>query len=373
MIEWASHVKPIPPAPVTTSMRASIVLLIVLAASAAFAQASNDPLLSVSRPHLQYFAELHESELFLVMNVMADSLGVNCDYCHVRNVPPGTTTIAGGWDWKNDAKKEKAVGRDMMAMVQLINKTSFGGRPVVTCQSCHRGSLKVDSRVSLPPLQPAEREHGVQAPLPTVADLQRRYRKAIGVEEGVVKPIAVAGVTERSEGRKTEFEIEMVSPDDFSLRLKTPPVIQRITPNGGCTGDKTLSASDRQRVKDATAIYAADKIANVSLQTVSGVETIRGHKAYVVDAAAPERQRKMLYFDADTGLLLRTLTLKQTAVLELPEQADYDDYRDAAGGSVKVPFLIITSDAAPYDTATRRIATARIGKVEPVGDCAATP
>ena len=39
--------------------------------------------------------------------------------------------------------------------------------------------------------------------------------------------------------------------------------------------------------------------------------------------------------------------------MPLLEQVDYSDYRDAGG--VRMPFVIRTSDVAPYDTATRRI------------------
>jgi hypothetical protein len=35
----------------------------------------------------------------------------------------------------------------------------------------------------------------------------------------------------------------------------------------------------------------------------------------------------------------------------LPEQIDFDDYRDVDG--VKLPFVIRTSNAAPFDTAVR--------------------
>ena len=43
-----------------------------------------------------------------------------------------------------------------------------------------------------------------------------------------------------------------------------------------------------------------------------------------------------LYFDTQTGLLLRQVRFVDTAVGVIPTQVDYSDYRDVAG--VKVPF-----------------------------------
>ena len=42
----------------------------------------------------------------------------------------------------------------------------------------------------------------------------------------------------------------------------------------------------------------------------------------------PER----LFFDAQTGLLLRKITVTTTAAENLPAQVDYDDYRDTGSG-----------------------------------------
>jgi len=50
-------------------------------------------------------------------------------------------------------------------------------------------------------------------------------------------------------------------------------------------------------------------------------------------------------------LLRREMTTTETLLLPLPEQVDYDDYRDVNG--VQLPFHVETSDGAPYDTVKR--------------------
>jgi hypothetical protein len=75
------------------------------------------------------------------MNFVGDSLGVNCDYCHVKgekNPQTGEDT----WLWERDDKKEKGVGRDMMRMVLELNRTRFNREGAVTCYTCHRGSTR---------------------------------------------------------------------------------------------------------------------------------------------------------------------------------------------------------------------------------------
>ncbi len=45
-----------------------------------------------------------------------------------------------------------------------------------------------------------------------------------------------------------------------------------------------------------------------------------------------------LYFDTDSGLLLRAWTTFDTALGETPQQTDYEDYRDVGG--VKIPYSV---------------------------------
>ena len=48
-----------------------------------------------------------------------------------------------------------------------------------------------------------------------------------------------------------------------------------------------------------------------------------------------------LYFDSETGLLVRQVRWNRTAVGTVPTQVDYADYRDVAG--VKLPFRTVVT------------------------------
>ena len=56
----------------------------------------------------------------------------------------------------------------------------------------------------------------------------------------------------------------------------------------------------------------------------------------VVQVAAASDLGAKLYFDKETGLLVRQVRYSDTAVGVIPTQVDYSDYRDVAG--VKMPF-----------------------------------
>ncbi|WP_184549369.1 c-type cytochrome [Mucilaginibacter sp. FT3.2] len=90
--------------------------------------------------------QLHE-----VMEEWGHSLGVHCNFCHVRD------EAAKQMDWANDAKPEKKMARDMFKMMNKINEKYFDAKKDslgmvlksgVNCYSCHRGTAHPE--VTLP-------------------------------------------------------------------------------------------------------------------------------------------------------------------------------------------------------------------------------
>ena len=72
-------------------------------------------------------------EFMGTMGVFSAALGFSCEDCHT----------ASSNDWANYAKDvspRKQMARRMVTIMTEINKQYFGGRQVVTCFSCHRGS-----------------------------------------------------------------------------------------------------------------------------------------------------------------------------------------------------------------------------------------
>ena len=71
---------------------------------------------------------LKPEHLMRTMQMFRVSLGVRCDFCHVRG------------DFASDQKPEKLMARKMIVMVHQINGNFPDGKIHVTCYTCHRGS-----------------------------------------------------------------------------------------------------------------------------------------------------------------------------------------------------------------------------------------
>src|SRR5581483_835545 len=118
-----------------TSLRAVAVLMASGFAGLAAQSAATDkqPLAEDVFKNIQVLKGIPVSEFMATMGFFAASVGLNCVFCHV----PESLE-----DWKKfaDDVPRKRIARNMIAMVNTINKTSFGGRAAVTCYSCHHGN-----------------------------------------------------------------------------------------------------------------------------------------------------------------------------------------------------------------------------------------
>ena len=80
--------------------------------------------------NVQVLKDVPPDQWMLVMQYVAASLGVQCNYCHVMG------------DNASDDKDTKKTARKMMQMVSDLNKEFFAGKPAVSCASCHNGHSK---------------------------------------------------------------------------------------------------------------------------------------------------------------------------------------------------------------------------------------
>ncbi|MCS6885019.1 MAG: c-type cytochrome [Acidobacteriota bacterium] len=80
--------------------------------------------------NIQVLKGVPAGQLRLIMTSFTEALGVHCVYCHVSVDEPHL-----------DDKPEKAKARQMIQMVQEINK-KYPTQGLVTCFTCHRGSIR---------------------------------------------------------------------------------------------------------------------------------------------------------------------------------------------------------------------------------------
>jgi len=361
-------------------LRFPMTLAIVFSGTAAVttAAAQPPPAAGANRPKLQVLQALPESQLFPLMNLLAESLGVRCDYCHVQATPDFTRTPSnvGGWVWDSDDKPQKRTAREMMRMVVDLNAGRFKGQSRITCYTCHRGTTQPARTPPLPPPAPAGGTTALPLPLPTADRVWTNYLAAVGqVDPGARGTgTVISGWDERPEGRYGKVEIFLSGTDRYRVTLSTSggTISQGLEGDVAWTANndrvQRLSGGDIVRLRRIAMRYRPIKERPPDLQVV-GVERVTGRDAYVASAKLDATTTWTLYFDAVTGLLRRETTTSETILLPLEEQVDYDDYRDVGG--VKLPFRVQTSDGAPYDTVTRTFLQIRRGV--PVDDAVFRP
>ena len=107
-------------------------------------------------------------------------------------------------------------------------------------------------------------------------------------------------------------------------------------PQNGLREQAGTELSETKR--DADFYHPLDLRQLYSKFTVTGTEKVDDRDAYVMEAAAPEGESDKMYFDAQTGLLLRIMGHHHApeGVTEFTE--DLSDYREVDG--IKLPFLV---------------------------------
>ena len=312
------------------------------------------------RPKLEVLKSLPESQLFPLMNLVATSLGVRCDYCHVQATPDFSRTPSnvGGWVWDRDDKEPKRRAREMMKMVVDLNASRFRAENRVTCYTCHRGATQPSRLPPLPPPATGAARTPAPIPLPSADRVLATYSSAVG-PSAPGTATSMRGWDERPEGRYGKFEITVAGSDRYRLALTTAEG----TTNQGLDGDvawvvangqvvRLSSPGDVARMRRIAMRYRVVKEQPANLRTV-GIERVDDRDAYVLQGKIDSTTTQTSYFDVVTGLLRREITTTETLLLPLEEQVDYDDYRDVNG--VQMAFRVRISDGAPYSTTTRTI------------------
>jgi photosynthetic reaction center cytochrome c subunit len=361
------------------TLTVGIFLTIGWKTKAAYTQSTGVKTVEQVRKNIQVLKGLPDSQLFLLMNFVGDSLGVNCDHCHVKgekNPQTGEDT----WLWERDDKKEKARGRAMMRMVLELNRTTFNREALVTCYTCHRGSTRPERMAPLPPrdyfgeaLKPQPKRV-----LPTAQEVIAKYLSAVGAHHAkVLSPsIVMRGTVERVERAKASgpTEIDFKQPNKVRITETLPSGVVTRGWNGTAAwaqsskGVTQVTGENLKAMKATPAttivsdgLFSPIKIPeSASRATLIGIARINDRESYQLIIEYSATQSIQLFFDVESGLLLRRVNVTNTMLGPLNVQWDFSDYRDVRG--LKLPFVIRTSDVSAYDTVLRRFSEIKIDR-----------
>jgi hypothetical protein len=304
-------------------------------------------------------------QLIESMHLIRGALGVDCEFCH--DDPDRST----------DTKKPKEVARDMIRMMVAINKNNFNGGQEVTCYTCHRGNAVPATTLVLPTVSKDVETDG-QLQLPSVDQIVAKYVQALGGEQALRKVTTrvITGTQTVPTGpggtvpMPAALERSQKAPNLVVSTYKTPT----FTISDGFDGTKAWAQDFRGRVaepgtldqtrakRDSDFYLPLDLKQAYAKMQVEGVENVNGHDAYVVTAQPQGEREERLYFDVETGLLLRKWSSLPTPVGDAPFQVNYDDYRDTGSG-VRFPYLITMNPAGPRLEPSTNV-TIRVIKVQ---------
>jgi len=318
--------------------------------------------------NIQVLKGLPDSELGTVMNYIAVSMGRRCDFCHVNK---------GGnnWVWESDDKEEKLTARKMMTMVLALNKDNFRGSPTVSCYTCHRGRSTPQGIPSFPlptppprpqplapaaaPGQPGATPTPTPAP-PTADQILAKYLEALGGQTAIdkMKTLVMKGTYVGFNGASLPYEVDLAAPDKFYVNVAA----QQGTVERGFDGKAGWEKGPRgvnelmnpvlDDLKSTFLFFHNIKLKEQFTRLRGGrKDKIGDRDIIVVNGTNADNRREQLFFDAETGLLRRRISYIETPIGVIPNQIDFEDYRDVDG--VKVPFTVKVSSVEPGLVSTR--------------------
>jgi photosynthetic reaction center cytochrome c subunit len=310
--------------------------------------------------NVQVLKGIPADEFMGTMSVFSAALGESCETCHDGK---------DGWaSYALDTIPKKRTARRMVTMMAAINQANFGGRQAVTCFTCHRGADRPRITPSLtevygeaPPEGPDE---GVRpAPgAPSADQVLDKYLQAIGGASRLASLTSFAATGNSGgygpEGDKRPVEIFAKAPSQRTTIIHTLDGDSTATFDGRAgwfaaphrpVPVLTLTGGELDGARlDAMLSFPAQIKQAFGGWRAGALTTINDRPAQVLQATSPGGTLATLFFDRESGLLVRLVRFAPSKVGRLPTQIDYADYRDVAG--VKLPFRWTVTWLSGVDT-----------------------
>jgi photosynthetic reaction center cytochrome c subunit len=309
--------------------------------------------------NVEVLTDVPADQVIPSMRYITFALGVRCEYCHVE----------GHFD--SDDKPAKKRARGMMKMMFAIDNTYFGGHRAVTCYTCHRGAAKAAampvladvistsdaSANNIAPPPPTEALGAANSkaviaatanPLPSIEEILQKYTQALGGESaiGKIKTRVERGTLDvPARHMHSTVEIYREAPDKIVSIVHTPrgDSSQGYNSSVGwqARGDEVeeVRGDDLIRLKDSAALIPGlDLQKTYPRVEVTSITKINGHEAYCVNASRATGAPDQYYFDTQSHFLLRVSTQVDSPLGAIPQDTNYEDYRDVS--RVQTPFVI---------------------------------
>ena len=297
--------------------------------------------------NIQVLKDIPASQLLPGMRYITTALGVQCNYCHVdQNFP-------------SDDKQEKQTARRMMTMLFAINQNNFEGRPEVSCFTCHQGHPEPMGSPALPAeaVEPqfVRPDQAAQAqPLPTLDAVLSKFAQAKGGEDALNKITTRVIQVEESHQGQTSSIVAYQKAGKMYSTVTTPQGTAGTLFNGTNAWITTPQGSFPAEGFDYIVLSREAQMNPIAALQDYKAKRLRGQAkigdvmTYVVQATAPDGRVEFMFFDQQSGLLIRRTIRDRTIFGAQPVEADYSDFRMTDG--VDIPYKIMWYTSGQADT-----------------------
>ena len=285
------------------------------------------------------------------MGVISADLGLDCADCH-----PGAGSDKVDWVFDTERKK---TARKMVEMVAVINRTNFSGVQNVTCFTCHHGRLRPTTTIALDTLYgpPNEEKEDIVAAgegVPSANQILDKYIEAIGGAQRLSRltSFVATGTSLGYEGLGGggSFQIFAKAPDQRVVQIVFKDHPERgdsirvfngrngwVKSPRGLLNEYELTGSELEGLHlDALMAFPGQIKQSLNNLRVGNPDDINGKEVQVVQGTSAKGILATMYFDKQSGLLVRMIRYSRSPVGRIPTQSDYADYRDVGG--IKFPF-----------------------------------
>ena len=296
--------------------------------------------------NVMVFKGIPVDTFFETMGMFASAMGNDCTFCHVSKAYFDKTAFA-------EQTPRIVRARQMVMMMNGLNDQYFGGRPRVTCFTCHGGSQSPRSEPDLaiqygPPVEdPNARDFPVDTRV-TAEQVFNKYLRALGGPERLAtfKSFAARGTYSGFDTalEKVPMELYARAPAQQTMTVHMTNGISTRTfdgRNGWMAGPDTplplltLTEGNLDRARLEAIVAFPTALIDAFPRWRVGRTAIDDKEVQIVQGMGAAQALANFYFD-ESGLLVRFVRWTRTPVGFVPTQIDYSDYRDVNG--VKVPF-----------------------------------
>jgi len=297
--------------------------------------------------NIQVLKGIPADQFLDTMGMFSSALLFDCVSCHAQEIisDPKAFSIA-------TPRINRA--RQMVVMMNTINKQYFAGQPRVTCFTCHAGGNrpKTEPNLDLQYGEPVDDPYAMNffpslyAPSPD--EVFAKYLKFLGGPEPLANLTSFVA-TGTYAGYETELmevpaEVYARAPNQMTTIARGTAGVS-VKAYDGRTGWRLqpdtplpllpLSGGNLTGAAIEAMVWFPAGIQRAFSQWQIGVSAIGGNDVVVAHGTNPGQPPVRLYFD-EAGRLVRLVHWTTTAVGSVPTKIDYTDYRTGAG--VQMPF-----------------------------------